>query len=170
MLSILLDVCFGFNVSLTSEVISHLSLCYSLRFPCLGDVRPSSCPRSPNLCSEAVVDCVGKPRILIQCSCLIAPPRGHESALWRTQMLLPNAGRKIADWILRGFILYANIHVRIARSIAASVHKFGGCGYDDGLNRLQHKARQQSLFSETTNYIIYSISYTHAHTYSHTHS
>ena len=41
----------------------------------------SSYPRSPNLCPEAVVDCVGKPQIFIQCSCLIAPPRDYESAL-----------------------------------------------------------------------------------------
>ena len=54
------------------------------------------------------------------------------SALWRTRMLLPNAGRKIADWLLRGFIQCANIQILIARSITASVHKFGGCGYDDG--------------------------------------
>ena len=42
---------------------------------------PSSYPRSPNVCPEAVVDCDGKPRIFIQCSCLIASPRGYESAL-----------------------------------------------------------------------------------------
>ena len=70
-------------------------------------------------------------RIFIQCSCLIASPRGYESALWRTQMLLPNAGRKIPDWLSCGFIQCANIQVLIARSITASVHKFGGCGYDD---------------------------------------
>ena len=48
-----------------------------------------------------------------------------------TRMLLPNAGKKIADWLLRGFIQCANIQVLIARSITASVH--GGCGYDDDL-------------------------------------
>ena len=57
----------------------------------------SSYPWSPNLCPEAVVDCVGKPRIFIQYSCLIAPRRGYVSALWRTRMLLPNDGSKIAD-------------------------------------------------------------------------
>ena len=93
---------------------------------------PSSFPRSPNLCPEAVGDCVGKPRISIQCSCLIAPPLCYESALLRARMLLPNAGRKIADWLLSGFIKCAYIQVRIAKSITASVHKFGGCGYDDG--------------------------------------
>ena len=41
----------------------------------------SSYPRSPNLCPEAVVDCVGKTRIFIQCPCLFALPRGYESAL-----------------------------------------------------------------------------------------
>ena len=61
-------------------------------------------PRSPNLCLEAVVDCVGKQKISIQCSCLIAPPRGYQCA---------------------------NIQVLIARSITASVHKFRGCGDDD---------------------------------------
>ena len=91
----------------------------------------SSYPQSPNLCPEAVVDCVGKPRTFIQCSPLIAPPHSYESALCRTRMLLPNAGRKIADWLLRGFIQCANIQVTKARSIAASVHKFGGCGYED---------------------------------------
>ena len=35
-------------------------------------------PRSTNLCTETVVDCVSKPRIFIQCSCMIAPPRGYE--------------------------------------------------------------------------------------------
>ena len=74
------------------------------------------------------VDCVSKPRIFIQCSCLIGPPRGYESALCRTRMLLPNAGRKVADWLLRGFIQCANIQVLLARSITASVHKSGGCG------------------------------------------
>ena len=38
----------------------------------------SSYPRSPNLCTETVVDCVSKPWIFIQCSCMIAPPRGYE--------------------------------------------------------------------------------------------
>ena len=47
----------------------------------LSGITPSLYPRSPNLCLEVVVDCVGKPRIFIQCSCLIAPPRGYESAL-----------------------------------------------------------------------------------------
>ena len=46
-------------------------------------------------------------------------------------MLLPIAGRKIADWLLRGFIQCANIQVLLAQSIMASVHKFGGCVYDD---------------------------------------
>ena len=46
-------------------------------------------------------------------------------------MLLPKGGRKIADWLLRGFIQCANIQVLIARSITASVHKLGGCEYDD---------------------------------------
>ena len=92
----------------------------------------TSYPRSPNLCLEAVVDCVGKPWIFFQCSCLIAPLRGYGSALWRTRMLLPNAGRKIADWLLRGFIQCANIQVIITWSIRTSVHKFRGCEYDDG--------------------------------------
>ena len=30
-----------------------------------------------NLYSETVVDCVGKPQIFIQCSCLIAPVPGY---------------------------------------------------------------------------------------------
>ena len=77
----------------------------------------SSYSRSTNLCLEAVVDCVGKPRIFIQCSCLIATLHGDESALWKTKMFLPNAGRKIA-----------NIQVRIARSLMASVHEFGAVG------------------------------------------
>ena len=91
-----------------------------------------SYPQSPNSCPEAVVDCFGKPRIFIQCSCLIAPPRGRESALCRTRMLCPNTGRKVDDWLLRGFIQCAYIQVIIARSITASMHKFRGCGYDDG--------------------------------------
>ena len=73
------------------------------------------------VCLEAVVNCVGKPWIFIQYSCLIAPLRGYESALWRTRMLLPNGGRKIADWLVRGFIQCANIQVHIARSITASL-------------------------------------------------
>ena len=79
-------------------------------------------PTVPKLMFRAAVDCVGKPRILIQCSCLIAPLRDHESALWRTRMVLPNTGRKIADWLLCGFIQCANLHVRTLWSIAASVH------------------------------------------------
>ena len=86
---------------------------------------PSSYPRSPNLCPEVVVDCVGKQRIFNKCSCLIAPLCGYESALWRTRVLLPKAGRKVADWLLRGFIQCVNVQVLIARSITASVHKFG---------------------------------------------
>ena len=101
--------------------------------PVIFGRRPSSYPGSPNLCQEAVVDCVGKPWIFIQCSCLIAPPCGYESALWKTWMLLPNAGGEIADWLLRGFIQCANIQVLIARSITASVHKFGGRRYDGDL-------------------------------------
>ena len=107
----------------------------------------SSYPRSPNLCPEVVVDCVGKPRIFIQYSCLITPPRGYESALFRTRMLLPNAERKIADWLLRGFIQCANIQVLIARSITASVHKFGGGGYDDE----SHVECRDSVFDEQIN-------------------
>ena len=34
--------------------------------------RASSYPRPPHLCPNTVVDCVGKPRILIQCPCLLA--------------------------------------------------------------------------------------------------
>ena len=71
-----------------------------------------------------MVDCVGKPRIFIQCTCLIAYPCGYESALWRTRMLLPNTRKKIADWLLRGFIHC--IQVLIARSITHSMHKLGG--------------------------------------------
>ena len=71
---------------------------------------PSSYPQPPNLCPEPVVDCVSKPRIFIQCSCLIAPLRSYESALGRTRMLLANAGMKIADWLLLGFIQCANLH------------------------------------------------------------
>ena len=39
-----------------------------------------------------------------------------------TRMLLPNAGRKIADWLSRSFIQCGNVHVMIAWSITASVH------------------------------------------------
>ena len=31
----------------------------------------------------------------------------------------------------------ANIQVIIARSVTASVHKFGGCGYDDDITELE---------------------------------
>ena len=34
-------------------------------------IHASMYPRSPNLCPEAVVDCAGKPRLFIQCPCLI---------------------------------------------------------------------------------------------------
>ena len=37
--------------------------------------------RSPNLCPEANVNCVGKPQMFIQCSCLIAPLCCYESVL-----------------------------------------------------------------------------------------
>ena len=46
-------------------------------FSSLG-IRLSSYPRSSNLCSEAVVDWLGKTWIFIQCSCLIAPLRCEE--------------------------------------------------------------------------------------------
>ena len=85
-------------------------------------------PRPPNLYLEAAVDCVGKPWILIQCSCLIAPLCGYESALWRTQMLLSNAGRNIADWLLRGFIQCANLRVLLPWSIKASAGYFRAVG------------------------------------------
>ena len=80
-----------------------------------------SYPRPPNLCPEALVDCVGKPRIFIQCLCLIAPLCGYESALWRTRMVIPNAGRKNADWLSCGCIQCANIQVLITWSITALV-------------------------------------------------
>ena len=57
----------------------------------------------------------------------------YESALWRTQMLLTNAGRKIPDWLC-GYIQCANLQVLITWSITASVPTFGvwvWCGYDD---------------------------------------
>ena len=84
----------------------------------------SSYPLSPNLCPKTLVDCVGKPRIFIQCSCLIAPLCGYESALWRTRMFLSNAGRKIADWLLhvRSFIQCANLQALVTWSITATVH------------------------------------------------
>ena len=91
-------------------------------------------PTFPNLCPEAMVDCVGKSQILSQCSCFTAPLNGYESALWWTRMLLPNAGRKFADWLLHDFIQYANIQVLITRSITGSVQKFGGCVYDDDIS------------------------------------
>ena len=40
-----------------------------------------SYPESSNLFLQTVVDCVCKPWIFIQCSCLIAPLRGYESEL-----------------------------------------------------------------------------------------
>ena len=89
----------------------------------------SSYPRSPNSCPEAVVDCVGKPRIFIQWLCLTALLRGYDSPLRRTRMLLPNAGRMISNWLSRGFIQCANMQVHITWSITTSVQKFGGCGY-----------------------------------------
>ena len=85
----------------------------------------SSYPRSPNLRPEAVVDCVGKPWIFIQCSYLIAPPRGYESALWRTRMLLTNAGRKITDWLLRDLSQCTNLCILITWSIMASALVWG---------------------------------------------
>ena len=116
-------------------------------------------PTVSKLCPEAVVDCVGKLRIFIQCSRLIAPPRSYESALFRTRVLLPNAGRKVADWLLRGFIQCGNIQVIIARSITASVQKFGGCGYDDASSRYFYKMKnitlcQHSIWQQFINELI----------------
>ena len=125
-------MCHTFNMShhthdnVYDSVSCQCMIIQNLSYSC----DPSSYPHSPNFCVYTMVDCVYKPRIFIQCSCLIASRRGYESALWRTRMLLPNAGRKIADWLLCGFIQCTNIHV-LARSLTASVQKFGGCGYDD---------------------------------------
>ena len=54
--------CFEAN----TETAHQKSMCKFVSGPCT-----SSYPRSPNLglCPEAVVDCVGKPRISIHCSC-----------------------------------------------------------------------------------------------------
>ena len=70
-----------------------------------------------------------KLRMFIQCSCLIAPLRGYESALWR--MLPPNTGRRVTDWLLRCFIRCGYLHFLTLWSITSSVHQFGGSGYDD---------------------------------------
>ena len=53
----------------------------------------------------------------------------------------------MAEWLLRGFIQCANIQVLIARSITASVHKFGGGGYDDE----SHVECRDSVFDELIN-------------------
>ena len=124
--------------NLSYKYIVLLSLLLMLTVWSICPFWTSSYPRSPNLRQNAVVDCVGKPLIFIQCSCLIAPPRGYKSALWRTRLLLPNTGRKITDWLLSGFIQCANIQALLARSITASVHKFGGCGYDNVFGQLMY--------------------------------
>ena len=60
-------------------------------------------------------------------------------------MLLLNAGRRIADWLKRGFIQCANIQVSIARSITASVRKFGSCVYDDAVTSYGKQGLYRSL-------------------------
>ena len=52
--------------------------------------------------------------------------RGYESALWWTRMLLPNAGRKVANWLLCGFIRCNNILT--ARLITAPCISSGAVG------------------------------------------
>ena len=61
--------------------------------------------------------------------------RLYESALWRAWMHLPNTGRKIADWLLLGFSWCDYFHIVTILTIMASVHKFGGCRYDDEWNK-----------------------------------
>ena len=74
----------------------------------------------PKLCSEAVVYGVYKMQIFIQCSCLI---NCHSLRLceWtfinKTRMLLPYTGRKIADWLLCGFVQYDYFHILTLWSI-----------------------------------------------------
>ena len=53
---------------------SHFKIKFSLLPPWIP-AKSSSYPRSPNLCSEAVVDLCGNARIFIQCSCLICPSK-----------------------------------------------------------------------------------------------
>ena len=56
------------------------------------------------------------------------------------------AGRKLGDWLLRGFFQYAKIQVLISQSNTASVQKFRGCGYDDEqVYAFQSECEQQSL-------------------------
>ena len=40
------------------------------------------------------------------------------------------SGRNISDWLLWGIIPCAYLRVIVPWTITASVHKFGGCGYD----------------------------------------
>ena len=52
----------------------------------------------------------------------------YESALWRTRMQLPNAGRKITDWLIRGFIRCDNLQVFITWSITGPCISSGAVG------------------------------------------
>ena len=54
----------------------------------------------------------------------------YELALWRTPILLPIAGGKIADWLKCVYIQCDNLHVLKPWSVTAS----GGCVYDDDID------------------------------------
>ena len=57
--------------------------------------------RSICMFGSFVVDILGKTLIFVQCSCLIAPLCSYVNQHCGTRMLLPKAGRKIVDWLLR---------------------------------------------------------------------
>ena len=58
---------------------------------------------------------VYKTRILLMLDC--PSVWLYESALWRTRMLLPDTGRKVAYWLLLGFIQCGYLHILIIWSL-----------------------------------------------------
>ena len=78
------------------------------KFLLVFHIYPSLYPWSPKLCSEAVVNWLGKTWIFTQMFMLDCRSAWlYESVLLRTRMLLPNTGRKIPNWLLRIIFLCA---------------------------------------------------------------
>ena len=90
---------------------------------CVSGNPAMSYPRSPNLCPEAVVDCVGLVHLRYSFNVhAFLPLRGCSFQTLKGRLLIG----------FQGFNQCANIQALITWSITAFVHKIGGCGYDDG--------------------------------------
>ena len=99
-------------------------------------------PWSLRLCSEAVINWLGKTWIFTQMFMLDCHSAWlYESVLLRTRMLLPNAGRKIPNWLLR-------IIFFMCLMINQGLRPLEGSGYGDAftMNEALHTANCYLLF------------------------